>query len=179
MRCSCRTVRESRWLYWNLYVVAVTETKHLLFNSSAATFEENFVKCVYVCALHSQTVTGLLHRGLLRLYPTLLRALDVLSYRPETFFFFFQGVDRHELLFKKERVLFVRQVTIQIQQTFTPQEWGAGGGSCSLKFVISFLLWKPLSPHTETAFLMHLSLFLRMFCERALVPRTTDYTSVL
>lgn len=48
MRCSCRTVRESRWLYWNLNVVAVTETlgKHLLFNSSAATFEENFVRCV-------------------------------------------------------------------------------------------------------------------------------------
>lgn len=57
MRRSC----ESQWLfyklYWNLNVLPVTEMvgKHLLFNSIAATFEQNFLRYVWVCVLQSKT----------------------------------------------------------------------------------------------------------------------------
>lgn len=53
--------------------------------------------------------------------------------------------------------MFILQVTIQIQQTFAPQE-----GVRSLKFVISFPLWNPLSPHTESLFLMLVHFFSRL-----------------
>lgn len=69
--------------------------------------------------------------------------------------------------------MFILQVTIQIQQTFAPQE-----GVRSLKFVISFPLWNPLSPHTESLFLMLVHFFSRLsFCggglswEYDLLPR--------
>ena len=52
--------------------------------------------------------------------------------------------DRHGQYFSLLRKgLFILQVTIQILQTFAPQE-----EKCSLKFVISFVLWNPLSPDT-------------------------------